>query len=129
MDIKLIRLILILFIIFSILPVFAQNITKEVIITPPTNIRTGPGLSYDILTTVTERMVLKVISESKDTDGRVWYKIKIEKLGKEGFVASWVVEVRTIEEKPVEDKEVIITPPTNIRTGPGLSYDILTTVT
>jgi len=129
MDIKLIRLILILFIIFSILPVIAQNITKEVIITPPTNIRTGPGLSYDILTTVTERMVLKVISESKDTDGRVWYKIKIEKLGKEGFVASWVVEVRTIEEKPVEDKEVIITPPTNIRTGPGLSYDILTTVT
>ncbi|HOC52151.1 MAG TPA: SH3 domain-containing protein, partial [Caldisericia bacterium] len=121
MDIKFIRLIVIIFIFSSIFPIFAQNITKEVIITPPTNIRTGPGLSYDILTTITERMVLKVLSESKDSDGRVWYKIKIEKLGKEGFVASWVVEVRTIEEKVVEDKEVIITPPTNIRTGPGLS--------
>jgi len=129
MDIKIVKLTLLLLIIFSILPVFAQNVTKEVIITPPTNIRTGPGLSYDILTTVTERMVLKVLSESKDSDGRVWYKVKIDKLGKEGFVASWVVEIRTIEEKVVEDKEVIITPPTNIRTGPGLSYDILTTVT
>ncbi|MDI6860992.1 MAG: SH3 domain-containing protein, partial [Caldisericia bacterium] len=100
---------------------FVKSQIKEVIITPPTNIRTGPGLNYDILTTITERMVLKVLSEAKDSDGRVWYKVKIEKIGKEGFVASWVVEVRTIEEKPVENKEVIITPPTNIRTGPGLN--------
>ncbi len=126
-----IKKILLFFIIFLFLfPLFiVKSQIKEVIITPPTNIRTGPGLNYDILTTITERMVLKVLSEAKDSDGRVWYKVKIEKIGKEGFVASWVVEVRTIEEKPVENKEVIITPPTNIRTGPGLNYDILTTIT
>ncbi|MGQ9845013.1 MAG: N-acetylmuramoyl-L-alanine amidase, partial [Caldisericia bacterium] len=100
---------------------------KEVIITPPTNIRTGPGLSYDILTTVTERMVLKVLSESKDSDGRVWYKIKIEKLGKEGFVASWVVEVKKTEESVKENSGVIIEY-TNLRTGPSISYEVVRAV-
>ncbi|MGB9842992.1 MAG: N-acetylmuramoyl-L-alanine amidase, partial [Caldisericia bacterium] len=97
---------------------------KEVIITPPTNIRTGPGLSYDILTTVTERMVLKVISESKDTDGRVWYKIKIEKLGKEGFVASWVVEVSKTQET-VKENAGVVKEYTNLRTGPSISYEVI----
>jgi N-acetylmuramoyl-L-alanine amidase len=97
---------------------------KEVIITPPTNIRTGPGLNYDILTTITERMVLKVLSEAKDSDGRVWYKVKIEKIGKEGFVASWVVEVQKKEETKKENSGVI-KEYTNLRTGPSISYEVI----
>ena len=124
MDTKFIRLIVIIFIFSSIFPIFAQNITKEVIITPPTNIRTGPGLSYDILTTITERMVLKVLSESKDSDGRVWYKIKIEKLGKEGFVASWVVEVNKTEET-IKENSGVVKEYTNLRTGPSISYEVV----
>ncbi|MCX8095417.1 MAG: N-acetylmuramoyl-L-alanine amidase [Caldisericia bacterium] len=121
-----IKKLLLFIIIFSlILPIsFVISQIKEVIITPPTNIRTGPGLNYDILTTITERMVLKVLSEAKDGDGRVWYKVKIEKLGKEGFVASWVVEVQKKEETKKENSGVI-KEYTNLRTGPSISYEVI----
>ncbi|MCD6168756.1 MAG: N-acetylmuramoyl-L-alanine amidase [Caldisericia bacterium] len=128
MGIKLISVLLIIFLIFPFINVYSEE-RIEVIITPPTNIRSGPGLENEILITITERTVLKVIAEAKDKDGRVWYKVKPPQIGKEGWVASWVVEVRKIEEKPVNDIEVIITPPTNIRSGPGLENEILITIT
>ncbi|RLD13533.1 MAG: hypothetical protein DRI28_05690, partial [Caldiserica bacterium] len=96
----------------------------EVIITPPTNIRSGPGLENEILITITERTVLKVIAEAKDKDGRVWYKVKPPQIGKEGWVASWVVEVRKTKEEEKENAGVI-KDYTNLRTGPSISYEVI----
>lgn len=50
------------------------------------NVRTGPGLSYDVMTQVMEEETLTVLDEKNE-----WYKVRLSD-DKIGWVASWLVK-------------------------------------
>lgn len=50
------------------------------------NVRTGPGLSYDIMSQVVENQKVQVIDEENE-----WYKVRISN-DEIGWVASWLVD-------------------------------------
>ena len=109
------------------------------------NVRTGPGLTYDIVTTVPAGTQGTIVGIDPDND---WYQVEID--GIEGQV--WIYQDLTtlvgslvgvkqytaleiaqlISGTPAGDGSVplAITIPElmNVRTGPGLIYDIVTTV-
>lgn len=63
--------------------------TKTVkVIKSSANIRTGPGTSYNKVTTLLSGDTATYVSENVG-----WYKIRL-KDGKEGWVAGWLVEVK-----------------------------------
>jgi len=63
------------------------SLSKSVtVIATAMNIRTGPGVEYDIAAQVTKGQKLRVIEENNE-----WLHVKTEK-GKAGWVASWLVE-------------------------------------
>lgn len=50
------------------------------------NVRTGPGLSYDVMSQVVEDQKVQVISEENE-----WYKVRISN-DQVGWIASWLVD-------------------------------------
>lgn len=52
------------------------------------NVRTGPGTSYEVVTTLSKGDTATVISEENS-----WYKVTLSG-GKEGWIANWLVEVK-----------------------------------
>lgn len=68
-----------------------------------TSVRSGPGTSYTRLTTIQARTSLRILSEAKDSSGKVWYKVDCTSLKLKqttGFVASWVVRVQSVSTPP-----------------------------
>lgn len=103
-----------------------------------TNLRSGPGLDYDIIGKAKPGHSFPVVSSDGD-----WYKVALSG-GSTAFVAGWVVKIEKsapirLPEKPVdmknghdEDKKppqketvVNIVDVTNLRSGPGLDYEII----
>ena len=103
------------------------------------NVRTGPGISHDILTTV--RGGTELLVTSIDI-GRVWYQV--ETSAGTGWVNSRYTVARgdfsgvarsggpeVSEQPPVQagtPRLVVNTAYLNVRSGPGPSHDIITTV-
>ncbi len=56
-----------------------------------TNIRSGPGTSYSIVTTLSPGTAITIIGESGD-----WYQIRMAN-GATGYVANWLVEITATE--------------------------------
>ncbi len=56
-----------------------------------TNIRSGPGTSYSIVTTLSPGTVITIIGESGD-----WYQIRMAS-GATGYVANWLVKITATE--------------------------------
>ena len=105
------------------------------------NVRSGPGLDYEVITTVPEGTRASIYGRDPLDD---WFQVQIE--GVDGMV--WIYQdlttvegsldgVRFLEQweidliaKPGDGPLAITTPDIlNVRSGPGLDYDILTTVT
>ena len=104
------------------------------------NVRRGPGLDYEVITTVPEGTRASIYGRDPADD---WFQVQIE--GIDGMV--WVYQDLTTVEgsldgvrflaqweidlipKPGDGPLAITTPDIlNVRSGPGLDYDILTTV-
>ena len=104
------------------------------------NVRSGPGLDYEVITTVPEGTRASIYGRDPLDD---WFQVQIE--GIDGMV--WIYQdlttvegsldgVRFLEQweidliaRPGDDPLAITTPDIlNVRSGPGLDYDILTTV-
>ncbi|MCX6097536.1 MAG: SH3 domain-containing protein, partial [Caldiserica bacterium] len=71
-----------------------------VIVEDGTSLRSGAGTTFARLTTMKARTSLRILSESKDAGGKIWYKVDCTSLKLKqtsGYVASWVVKVQTVE--------------------------------
>ncbi|MFZ2412830.1 MAG: N-acetylmuramoyl-L-alanine amidase [Candidatus Cryosericum sp.] len=110
-----------------------------------TALRSGAGTAFVRLTTVKSRTSLRILSESKDTSGKVWYRVDCSSLKLKqtsGYVASWVVKVQTIQAppstpatftasslmalwKPKLPLSAKITEASNLRSGPSVTFDRL----
>ena len=105
------------------------------------NVRSGPGLDYEVITTVPEGTRASIYGRDPLDD---WFQVQIE--GVDGMV--WIYQdlttvegsldgVRFLQQWEIDliarpgDGPLAITTPDilNVRSGPGLDYDILTTVT
>ncbi|MBO8138122.1 MAG: SH3 domain-containing protein [Desulfotomaculum sp.] len=92
------------------------------------NLRGGPGTSYPVIGMVDKGDKLAVLSQKNN-----WYQVRTSN-GKTAWIAGWLVEVQGGEvpasapsNKPLEGrKEVVITATdVNVRSGPGISYQVL----
>lgn len=101
---------------------------KKAVLDPGVKIRLQPSLDAEIDQIVNTTVEKVILAEMKDNENRTWYRIQLNS-GKMGWVASWVVTVKSIttEKKPATDK-LIILENVNIRKGPGQQYDIVTYV-
>src|SRR5450756_1553601 len=71
-----------------------------VVVEDGTSLRSGAGTVFARLTTMKSRTSLRILSESKDTSGKIWYKVDCSSLKikqTSGYVASWVVKVQTVQ--------------------------------
>lgn len=83
------------------------------------NVRSGPGLSYDVVDHLTRGKDLEVLSSSEE-----WVKVKYD--GRTGWVASWLTSY-TSERTPTVHTEIISqTNGLNFRSNPSLDAPILT---
>lgn len=81
------------------------------------NLRSESNTSSAIVGTLNQGTVLTVLERQGD-----WYKVNTPD-GKTGWVAGWLVSVSY--PAPDGPHVTIISPDTNIRTGPGTQYDIV----
>ena len=105
------------------------------------NVRSGPGLNYQVLTTVPSGTQGKIIGVSPDYQ---WYRVVLGVLSQPAWVYASLttvtgslatVKVYTLAEidgglSVICDRPFALTTPyvLNVRGGPGIEYDILTTV-
>jgi len=78
-----------------------------------TNLRSGPGLDYDIVGKAVPGVTLPIVDTTGD-----WYVVPLPS-GERAYVANWVVETET----PL--RYVVFVDKTNLRSGPGLEHDIV----
>ncbi len=124
--ISIICILIITFPIFSAFPFDVRGDTlKYAVVTPKINVRNAPSLSADIIYVIEERGEFLITRETKDTDGKLWYKVKIND-NLEGFIASWVVDrIKTVQtETEVKGKIAIIESGVRIRTEPSTDSEI-----
>ena len=75
------------------------------------NVRNAISQTADIVYVIKESGKFLIVSESKDSEERLWYKIKINN-SIQGFIASWVVDSVTKQETetPVSGKKAVLDP-------------------
>ncbi len=78
-----------------------------------TNLRSGPGLDYEVVGKAVPGVTLPIVKTEGD-----WYVVPLPS-GERAYVASWVVETET----PL--REVVFVDTTNLRSGPGLDQSIV----
>ncbi len=82
-------------------------------------LREGPGLSYAILSTLTEGQELEFIENQND-----WYHVKFQ--GNEGWVASWLTSTKDKVEQSSTNKTIISqVNHLNLRSEPNISSPVL----
>ncbi len=109
------------------------------------NVRTGPGLTYDIVTTVPAGTQGTIVGTDPDND---WYQVEIDGIegqvwiyqdlttlvgslvGVKQYTALEITQLTTGTPSTDGTAPLAITIPElmNVRTGPGLTYNIVTTV-
>ncbi|MBA4365648.1 MAG: hypothetical protein C0398_06595 [Coprothermobacter sp.] len=116
-----------------------------VVVEDGTALRSGAGTAFVRLTTMKSRTSLRILSESKDAGGKIWYKVDCSSLKirqTSGYVASWVVRVQIVQAPPSAPTTFTASSllalwrpklplPTktvdaaNLRSGPSVMYDRL----
>lgn len=104
------------------------SLASSVQTTGDVNIRSGPGLNYSVLGTLRLGTTVTYLDESKaDQRGVAWYKISY------GNITGWVssrYSVITDGQSSMSStgSAVIITGDVNLRSGPGLQYDVISSI-
>ena len=107
-----------------------KSATDKLIVAENINIRKGPGMSFDIVAHISTKIEARGIYEANDSDGKVWYLIRLPN-NAEGWAASWVVDVKQYSEtkKTITGKRAKIEPVVNVRLGPSTQAKIVKTIT
>ncbi|WP_406686725.1 SH3 domain-containing protein [Rossellomorea vietnamensis] len=120
---KVIASMLIVLLMFPMQPFMdqAQAETGKVTISVSTlNVRTGPGLSFPVLTTVHRGEEYKIVDTQKD-----WYKVETN--SGDGWVADWLVTVdKSVSADPSPKGGKVNTDGLRVRSGPSTSDDVVT---
>lgn len=113
-----------------------------------TSIRSGAGVSRARIGVISARTSLRILGESKDSSGKIWYSVDCTALKlsqKMGYVASWVVRVQTAATPPTTStvpgvqgisqllalwhpslpRSAKLLDASNLRNGPSVVYDRL----
>src|SRR5450759_3680993 len=124
-------------------PAQSSSTRYAVVVEDGTSLRSGAGTAFARLTTMKSRTSLRILSESKDASGKIWYKVNCSLLKikqTSGYVASWVVKVQTVQPPPSTPATFVASSllalwkpklpfPTktvdvsNLRSGPSVTYD------
>ena len=117
-------------------PNVVTNVERPVAVTYPSlvNIRVGPGLTYPVLKTARQGTRAEIIGLSPDEN---WYLVEIDGMSQLG----WIREDLTVLVGNLQDVKrittaelamlpvaIVGTPTLNVRTGPGLGYPLVTTI-
>lgn len=116
--------------ILSLYPTSFAETLRYAVVSPTINVRNATSQTADIIFIIKTPGEYQILGESKDNQGKLWYKIKIdEKLN--GFIASWVIDSIRVSEKetPVTGKIALIDPGVKIRINPSLDSEISQVVT
>lgn len=106
------------------------------------NIRSGPGVDNNQVGQVRLGDEFKIVGQSPDKDGRLWYQIEIGS-GQQAWIASWLVNVKNDSSQDNQQDEqkgqdgwagvgddektaIVIGSTVNIRKGPDTDFDIIT---
>jgi len=98
---------------------------RYAVVSPTVNVRNAISQTADIVFVIKEAGKYLIVSENKDSEGRLWYKIKIND-SVQGFIASWVVDsvIKQETETPVSGKKAVLDPGVKIRLQPSLDAEI-----
>lgn len=88
------------------------------------NGREGPGLDYDVVETLPEGEVGRIVNGPEDADGYRWWGLHFSKQD----VWVWCVERYLERVAFYVDEEVYATVDLNVREGPGLHHDVSETI-
>jgi uncharacterized protein YgiM (DUF1202 family) len=96
-------------------------------------LRSGAGTRYSVVTTLAKGTEVQYLSNGGTVNGYTWYKVKVLKTGKQGYIASILVAAPGTTPPPAGDPgfppNVTVTRgPLNVRQYPGLSYGVVATV-
>jgi N-acetylmuramoyl-L-alanine amidase len=102
------------------------------------NIRSGAGVNFTRIDQFPAGTELEVLDEGVDSEGRTWYKVKLP-LESQGWIAGWLVDISIIEDdgatnnsvdspRNLRRKALVIGNVVNIRSGPGLGYEVISQV-
>ena len=112
------------------------NTVRPVAVTYPAlvNIRVGPGLTYGVLKAVPQGTRASIMGLSPDEN---WYLVEIDGLSQLGWIREDLtvlvgnlnsVKRITAAEIAMLPVAIVDTPSLNVRTGPGLGYGLVTTI-
>ncbi len=111
----------------------AQSTATATIGTGALNVRSGPAMSYSVVTVCYQGQVVTLLGRNSSNS---WVKIRVA-TGHEGWVnASYIIPNVAIASLPIADTTVpaptgsgtVATGALNIRTGPGVGYAVVTAV-
>ena len=117
-------------------PDAVTNTVRPIAVTYPSlvNIRVGPGLTFGILKAVSQGTRAKILGVSPDEN---WYLVEIDGMSQLGWIREDLtvlvgnlngVKRITAEEIAMLPVAIVDTPTLNVRTGPGLGYSLVTTI-
>ncbi|WP_173598616.1 SH3 domain-containing protein [Brevibacillus sp. HD3.3A] len=86
------------------------------------NVRSGPSLQDAVVTTLPNKTVLPVISTKND-----WIQVKLPN-GQSGWVANWLVSQNQQPAQAPASTAESTTTNLNVRSGPGQTYPVVTTI-
>ncbi len=109
--------ILLLAFIFSGTEMYA-NEGQATVSTDVLNVRSGPGLSYDVIGQLKRNESMTIISSSEE-----WYKIDYK--GKEGWVAPWLVHTTSESSQPSTQEVISQVNGLNFRESPSTDATII----
>ncbi|WP_430534240.1 N-acetylmuramoyl-L-alanine amidase [Listeria rocourtiae] len=86
------------------------------------NVRSGPGLAFDVTSQVRKNEILNVINEENK-----WYKVRLEN-GQSGYVASWLVQNVDVSASSNSLATVTSDGGLNVRSKPSINATVLGTL-
>lgn len=93
----------------------------------PLNLREGPGLEYAVIIAFDEGTRFRVGDGPIAADGYTWVEIVPGGDAPPGWLASEFVQ-KVNDDSPGSPSFIVVDGPLNVRTGPGLDYEIIDTV-
>ena len=95
-----------------------DGIGKATVTSSMVNLRSQPTTDSELISTLAQGTSLTLLEQQGD-----WYRVKTSE-GNEGWVAGWLINVEQAA-IPAEAFVTILNPDTNVRSGPGTTYDIV----
>jgi uncharacterized protein YgiM (DUF1202 family) len=121
----------------SSLPVTDGGMPTAVVNTGVLNVRSGPGVSYGVVTVTYQGYVVNLLGRNANA---TWAKVELPS-GMKGWVNASLIyasvplgnlpnlDGTTAPAPPVSGTAVVATGALNVRSGPGVNYTVLTAVT